>query len=284
MATLATHVSRLPLIWQRRYQDQWISWANDLLECLGSRGLLAETRKEIGVVVSDDYWIDKPSDFRNINKVFDPENRDKAYRASEVNGKIRLADYYVTAEESPTAATTFSAYATTYITGNFTGLDANEAENYLLVITAGTYAGRTYVIKGNDATGSGSTKLFFLHTLDTALDGTKVTAAYITSPDYYLMLDYQGSYTELAALSEEIPMPDAFERRVTEAWLRWKAEENASSVSQETMYWQNQTEKILMEMQGERFGRVSTPARGRTLVGFTKGFSRSKEHPNYEEF
>jgi hypothetical protein len=284
MATLQEHVNKQPVIYRKRYQSNWIGWANELLEELSGRRMMPTISLSRGAVVKNDSWIDKPAGMRQLLEVSNPANPLQKYRFHEENNRICLSDVTLDAEDSPTTPTAFTQWATDSFEIDVTGESEDAFENYLFVVTAGTYAGKTYVISGNDDSGDTTTKLYFLHELATALDGTKVTAGYITGPNYYLMLKYKASYEEIDALSDELPISDDYEKRVVKAWLRWKVEEHIDSASKETRYWEIKASQSLYSVQSERMSQTGGPPRGRRLVGFERSRGTRKSHPDYSEF
>ena len=278
MATVSTVIARQPAVFQKKYgTTTWVNWINDLLEYLSGEGFVFPNLDiESGAVVENDIWIDKPSGCREIARIFYPSNRDAEYNWKEVNNRIRLIGAEVDAEESPDTISTFSGFATTSITVNLTDKEEDDYANYLLVITAGTYANRTYVISGNDASGVSTTKLYFLHDLSAALDGTKVTAGYLTAPDYYVMIEYSGTFDTVSGSDSEIPIDDKYERRLVDTYLRWRAEEHVSALSDETAYWENQFGKAVRWMKGQRY-----MVGGRIRPRYMPGLEQYREGDSY---
>jgi hypothetical protein len=158
-------------------------------------------------------------------------------------------------------------------------------ENYLFLITSGTLANSAFVIDGNDAAvNPGGTHIDFLHTLSVALSGTRVTAARLVPPQYYVMMRYRALITAITAIGDEVPIENDCESRLVPAWLRWKCERAIMATSKETLYWQNEVSEILFSIQSSRLGRMVTPVRGRRLAGYENGLSPAKEHPDRSEF
>lgn len=287
MATLQSFVNKLPPIFANRYTTggYFLTWINELLEEIQERGFMPSVRKETGVVVVNDEWIVKPTDFISLDMISSPIDRRAQYRVEEVNNKFRLMDFQFEDEASgdQVTASSFDDYTTTTIDAVLTGYSADELENYLFYITAGTYAGTGYVLSGNAASTGGQTRLNFLHTLSAALDGTKVTAARLVPPAYYLMMKYRAKFTEVSAIGDEVPLDNDFEKRIVPAWLRWKCEEHVSAVSQETVYWRGEVERILVSIEAGRNSRPARPPKGRRLIGFEKD-SSVYYHPNSGTF
>ena len=287
MATLQTHINRMPAVFSKKYASaRWIEWANEILEKLSGDGMMPLLKFNRGVVTENDYWITKPHNFRQLIDCYAPENIQMHYPVREDEGKLRLTDHYLEPESSPDTPTSFTSWATDSFEIDLTGKDEDEYENYLFVVSGGTYAGRTYVIGSNDATDGATTKLYFLHEMSTALDGTKVTGGYLTDPDYYLMLRYWGSYEEISSTSDEIPVDDDYERRLMKTGLRWKAEEHASATSKEAALWERHFMQVIRELKGERRmpRQGGYTARGRRLVGYESFDYADKDHPDYSEF
>jgi hypothetical protein len=282
MATLATILSRAPMsmIWANRYAPStFIDWTNELLEELSSRGAIIDLQKESGAVVVDKVWITKPQGSRDIRKIYSPLAMDLEYRFEIIEGRIRLLDHEINTESNPITASAFSGYTTTSITANITGQTKDSLNGFLFVVTGGTFSGRTYVISGNDESGTTTTKLNFLHTISSALDGTRVTAAAIYNPSYYVMVKYLTSFDEITSTTEEIPIPNDFERRVVSAWLRWKCEESSMALSSETAYWQIEKERAIASMLSE-ITKPRNKSLGRVLAGMGRGSRLQGSNPH----
>ena len=254
MPTLAVVIARQPLMWRNRYGDSyWINWMNDLLEKLSSETALMPTLDlETGVKVDNLVWIDKPAGCREVTRISYPRNLRQQYAYEEVNNRIRLTNVEVAEQEEVDTATAFQNYTTTSIEVNIDDAAADEYKDYIMVVTAGTFLNNTYVLKGNDAAAAGYTKLEFRNPLTTALDGTKVTAIQLIAPAYYVMMRYGSSFTPLTLTSEEVPINDKFERRITKSWLRFCAEEESSETSDNAQYWDRKFKSDLKDIKGER--------------------------------
>jgi len=268
----------------------FVSWLNDLLEELQERGFLPSLTKETGVLVQKKRWLTKPADYLELIKVYDPEDETNELRVEDVENKFKLMD--VELEDEASADQITSASFGTYSVSGITCVDMVSAsyiedyfENYLFLITAGTLANSTFVIDGNDAAvNPGGTHLDFLHSLSAALDGTKVTAARLVPPQYYVMMKYRALITAITSVSDEVPIENDCESRLVPAWLRWKCERAIMATSKETMYWQNEVNEILFSIQSARLGRMITPVHGRRLAGYENGSGYAKPHPDYSEF
>lgn len=259
MATLATIITRLPQEFQDRYGDSyWINWINELLEELSGEGfVMPSLDKEIGCVVANEVWIEKPSGLRAINKIWNPENTKMQYEFKEVNDKIKLLNVEVDAEDSPDTADAFQNYAVGSMDVDIDDAAEDDYEDYLLVIDGGTEDGETIKIRNNDAAAAGYTKLYFYHDLASVLDGTKITSCYLTGSDYYVMLEGSFSFADITLTSDEVPIDNLYEKRITRAWLRWKLEEATIATSDETAYYRAEYNKILGKIKSERRGSVN---------------------------
>lgn len=294
MASLESFVNSLPSAFVNRYttSGHLLRWGNELLEELQERGFLPTAIKETGCMVEDESWIDKPADLLSLVEVWNSLYREQKFRVEDVNNKFKLLDVTFDPDSDAwEAPTLFSAYAVDSIRiteGNILDKAADDLEDYLLLITAGTSAGVGIIISGNDATvtaGTGYTTLRFLHSLDAALSGTKITAAKLIPPGEYLMMKYNSTITEVAALAGEFPIPTDCEKRLIPTWLRWCCERQAMATSKETMYWQKEKDDILYSLQAARLNRPITPAVGRRLAGMENvTYPSYKTHPDYSEF
>jgi len=258
--------------WRFRYSNDsyWINWANELLELLSAEGIMPTLDVESGVVVENDHWIEKPSGFRSFIDLFDPENEAVKFRAREENGKLKLVDTAVEKEASPASITAFSNYATESVDVDITGKEENDFENYLLVITGGTRAGETFVLSGNDESGVSTTRLYFLHSLSSAFDGTEVTAGYITTPEYYLMLRYHSTYSEVTTIDDELPIDDKFERRLTQCFFSWKIYEEAMDATNSAREWERKFYDTLNRLKSELLRGSLSEIKPRNMTGLER--------------
>lgn len=277
MATLTVIKARQPYEFTQRYADSfWIDWINELLEKLSGEGfLMPSIDHETGAVVEDDVYIDKPSGIRTINKIYNPEEPTMEYRWKEIEDKIKLLDVEVDEDDDPDDADAFQNYAVGSIEVDITGADEDDYEDYLLVIDGGTETGKTIVIKSNDATAGGYTKLYFRHDLKTALDAAKITGCYLVSETYYVMIEHSGSYEDITAIGDEVPIDDKYEKRITKAWLRFKVEEATLATSKDTIYYGKQFESVLLDIKAERRGLT-----GRPQPRYSPGFDQYKNGPS----
>ena len=284
MPTVATVIARQPWEYQQRYDTTyWVNWINELLEALSGEGLLMpDTNFETGVRVTQEIWVAKPSGLRTIGKIYNPANPDMEYRFKEIENKIKLLDVEVTEDSSPDTATAFSDYAVGSIKANIADATEDEYEDFLLVVTAGTETGRTIIISGNDASVTGYTKLYFRHDLASALSATKITACSLLPDTSYIIMEYSGSYEDVADASSEIPIEDHYERRITNAWLRWKIEQQISALSDNSLYYEKQYQKILDKIKIERRSNVGR-IQPREIPGLTQYQDESCEDVKYQK-
>jgi hypothetical protein len=292
MATLESFVDKLPQWCRNRYltSGKFVDWLNEMLEDLQERSFLPITIKETGAVVNDGFWIDKPSDLLFLEKVYHPKDERIKFRVSDVNNKFKLMDAEFNEEDSDEQITSasFDGYDVDEI--NCVDLtDTDYIEDYfkgwLFLITAGTMAGVGLVVSGNDQADGTGTRLDFLHAQSAALDGTKVTAARLVNPNYYVMLKYKSVITAISIIGDEVPVDDDCEKRLVPAYLRWCCEREATAIGKETAYWGQRVIDILGSIQAARLSRPMTPAKGRRLVGYEKReFPAIKDHPDYSEF
>jgi hypothetical protein len=160
----------------------WVYLMNQLLRRLETEGFFSlDQRKEVGVEVSNYYWITPPSDF----KIYDPFDK----------------------KETPDSFT-LSLGSTTQVTINDSDAEADQWEKYLLVLTNGTYSGDSILIGRHDAATAGLVALNFLHTRLTSIVSS--TAGYLT--DEYLMLKYMAVFAGLTTESSVIPVDAKYEQ------------------------------------------------------------------------
>jgi len=300
MPTLQTYVNHpdIPPHYRGRYSTAlpgttvipFVSWLNDLLEELQERGFLPSLIKETGVLVQKKRWLAKPADYLEFIKAYDPEDETNELRVEDVENKFKLMDVELEDEDSADqiASASFGAYGTDGITCVDLVSSAyieDYFENYLFLITAGTLANASLVVYENDAAvDPGGTHIHFLHALSAALSGTKVTAARLVPPQYYVMMRYRALITAIAAMGDEVPIENDCENRLVPVWLRWKCERAIEPTSDDTRYWENQKDEILFSIQSARLGRMITPVHGRRLAGYESDSGNAKPHPDYSEF
>jgi hypothetical protein len=290
MASLQSYVSMLPGAFQSRYSTSghFLLWGKELLEEIQERGFLSALKKESGCVVLKNRWIDKPADFLELVKIYNPDDEKQEYRVEDVEGKFKLQDWEIEEESGSVDTNAYDTYATTGVRCTDlvspTLYPADYFKNYLFFIESGTLANTGLVVFSNTIATAAGVPLTFLHTLSSVLSGTKVTGARLIPPQYYVMMKYRGTITPPTAIDDEFPIPTDCELRLVPAWLRWCCERQAMATSNETKYWEAQKEKILNDIQFSRSGRLISPARGRRLVGFEKGYRVDKKHPDWSEF
>ncbi|HUX58629.1 MAG TPA: hypothetical protein VMV77_16785 [Bacteroidales bacterium] len=261
MATLTVVKARQPYEFTQRYADSyWIVWMNELLEALAGEGfLMPSIDHETGVVVEDDVWIDKPDGMRTIGKIYNPAEPLMHYQYKEVENKIKLLNVEIDENDDPDTADAFQNYALGSIDVDIAAADEDDFKDYLLVIDGGTETGKTIIIKSNDAAALGYTKLYFRHDLSTVLDAAKITSCYLVSETYYVIIEHSGSYDDITAIGDEVPIDDKYEKRITKAWLRFKVEEATLSTSKETIYYSKQFDRVLFDLKAERRGLPGRP-------------------------
>lgn len=255
MATVSAVRLRTTSWIQARYlaDPYFINWINELLEDLsGEIGLFKEIKLETGAIVEEKKWIDEPAGCRALNRISNPQDSDQHYRWERVNGRIKLTDAEVDEDEDPDTANSFSNYNVAYVDINIADAEEDDYKNYLFYITAGTYAGRGYVLQGNDESDTGTCRVYFLHDLSTALDGTKVTGVSLISPEYYVMLQYSASFDEVSSDSDEIPIDDDFEKRLTSAWISWKVFYDIDPSLKQTKDARRNYDRVLSKIRSER--------------------------------
>lgn len=275
MPTAQTLIAKLPYIMQRRYgansNIQFVNWINDCLDDLAEEDFFPNIDKEAGVEVENDVWIRKPYDYRHGTQLYNPLYPDPPLPFGEVQGKIKLLNQTFNQQESPDTGAT-NAYAVDSVTIDTVVAEEDGYENYLLVPLTGTYLnkGHTYVLRGNDATAGGNTKLHFTHALPAAFDGAMITTVNLIEPGYWLMLQFGAGFAHILADTEEIPVDDALEK-IVGTWLHWKAFERVLNVSQETRYWGSEYERKKAKLRAERLrGDRSKRTFGRALPGLNQ--------------
>jgi len=286
MSTLATIIARQPSIYQKRYASAyWINWANELLEKLSGNGFTFPSLDfETGHVVENDVWIDRPSGCRQIKDIFNPGNSEQTYNWEETNGRIKLVGASVDdASELSDAVAAFTNQNVAYIDVDIDDAVEDEYADCLLVITAGTYAGNTYQIASNDAVGGGVTRLYFLHELSTAITAPQATAGYLADPDNFVMMKWTGSFNSVSATSDEMPIDDLYEVRISNAWMRMKCERETYRESDEAKTAERDFNNELKSIKAER-RTITGRVRARAIPGLAQ-YSARGYYPakSYEE-
>jgi hypothetical protein len=201
--------------------------------------------------VEDDVWISKPTGLRVINKICHPDYPDMEFLYKEVENKIKLLNVTVDENDTPDTASAFQNYAVGSMDINIADAAADDYKDYLLVIDGGTSSGETIIIKENDASAGGYCKVYFRHDLSAALDATKITSCYLVSTTYYVLMEWSGSYTDITAVGNEIPIDDKYEKRITKAFLNWKCEDSAVRFSNAAVKAEADYNKVLSKIKGE---------------------------------
>ena len=286
MATLQSYINspEIKPILRGRYSASgyFVTWANQLLEELQERGFLSTNIKEVGQIVKNGIWINKPSDLLLLEKIYNPEDENQIFRVIEVNSRYKMADISLDASSAVFETVgTFTASGISSIDVDLLNKSADVYKNYLLYITAGNLASTGIILYGNDASGVSSTTLNFSLDLNTALGVLDITAAELIPPQYYVVVKYHSLITQISSVSDEMPIPDDCESRLIPTWLRWCCEREAMEISKETQYWGEEKDKILYSVQAKRSSRLN-PAKGRRLVGMERfDGSMRKQHPPY---
>ena len=187
----------------------WVALANQIFRRLESEGLIRLTQlKEVGVEVTDGYWITIPSDYRSDIRIvmpgYDDYKIDKNVPFSIVNQKIKLETAF-SKKESPDTFT-LSSGGTTSVAINDDDAAEDQWEEYLLVLTNGTYSGDGIIIGEHSEAAGGLTTLNFLHSRATSIATS--TAGYLT--DMYLLMRYMAQFTAVTAYNSELPVDDRF--------------------------------------------------------------------------
>jgi len=295
VAALANYIDRMPALYRQRYQPRyWVQWANSLLEKLSGLGYLPPQLLTRGVVVHDEVWIDRPVGSRDIKELRRAECQKYKYRFAEENNKLRLIDIRMPQlKRLDMPVVNGNEYG---IVVESAGLQENQLKNMLFVAAQGSAAGRTFIVGGNTKADDidGTAHVCFLHpssnvwstpngdfysqtvTFDTnstpteqntffAGESSFVSLGYFVPQDNYLIISYTAAFVPVYSLADDLGIV-GYENLI-DAWFRWKTEEQASSMSNECIYWQGRAEAELDHLRGERFNRINKPV-GRRLVGF----------------
>lgn len=193
--------------------DGWVAIMNRLLQKLERAGLYNTTKiKERGIEVDNDYWITKPSDLRQMIEIYNPYNFQDTYSWEMINDKLKIKRE-VSKDSSPDTFT-LSEGSTTTIKIDDDDATADLWNEYLLVLTNGTYSGDTIIIHDTAAADSGNSLLTFRHTQAGTIDST---SGYLTND--YLMLKYRSTFTKMSSYSGEIPIDDKYEGDLLLYWF-----------------------------------------------------------------
>lgn len=261
----------------------YVAWTNELLEELSGKGYMPTLKVERGALISNKKWLSIPDGCRRINKIYNPQNRDQEYNFAEVEQKIKLIGTEFDPQTGTLAMTSFSDYAVGSVTTqDITSADEGAYDNFLLEVTGGTREGETVILSGNDEADGTECKLEFLHDLVTAFNSTTLTAASIYAPANYLMIEFAKSYTVLTASTEEVPVDDDYERRITRAWLRYCAERDSSETPQEADGYLKDFYRVLGTIQEERLSTVNGVVKGRRMCSFRNSSSVERPVSSYE--
>lgn len=269
MATVAAVWGRISEVYKARYAlGVYVAWLNELLEELAGEGFLMPTLdRETGGVVEDYYWVKKPTGMRRINSIKHPDYDNLEYTFKEVEQKIKLLNVSVTAKESPDSAGAFQNYAVGQMDIDIDDAAEDDYRNFLLVIDKGTSKDVTIVIRNNDASAGGYCTVYFRHDLSAALSDPKITSCYLVSTNYYVLIEWSGSYTDLGSAVDEIPIDDKYEKRITDAWLNWKIRQRTSRFSKDSLEAEKRYSQVLNKIKGELRSNVGSIMPPRYLAG-----------------
>jgi hypothetical protein len=113
MATVATAKARQNLASQNRYIDSyWVNWTNELLEILSLEGSLPQVRKEVGLEVESDIYVNIPSDCIDVIDIFSPTNSEDRFPWERVEGRAKLLTATVESDDSYLYAGSIIGYST----------------------------------------------------------------------------------------------------------------------------------------------------------------------------
>jgi hypothetical protein len=276
MSTGTVIAARLPAFISKRYVEATVvNWLNELLEELSGEGLMKEQSYERGVIVHDDSWINKPAGLRSIKRIISPDDQRHEYDFEEIEGRIKLTSETVEDSSTTADADSYSLSTVDGITLHSAPALAATADLYkdylwsIQVSLADVYKDMNFVIGGNSASVAGATAITYLHPLTTQLTAASIGHSHIVAPDYYLLMQYFGSFTAMTAYTDECPIDDRYERRITDAWIRFKAEQAATGYSQEELASYEYYTKVLDKIKAEILTKPS-PAKGRYFPSFPK--------------
>jgi hypothetical protein len=276
MSTGTVIAARLPTFISKRYVEATVvNWLNELLEELSGEGLMKENFYERGVLVHDKNWILKPAGLRSIKRIIHPTDQQHEYDFEEIEGEIKLTKETVEDSDTTLDADSFSDSSVNgikiYRSAVYDAI-ADQYKDYLFSIQVSTldvYKNINLIIGGNTASSTTNMTLTWKHALTTALAAASVGHTHIVSPDYYLIMQYYGTYTAMTAYTDECPIDDRYERRIVDAWIRFKAEQAATGYSQEELASYDYYTKVLAKIQSEILSKPS-PAKGRYFPSFPK--------------
>lgn len=280
MAALNTLVQNYVGVRQRHTRDftgarGWIALSNQFLRQLEAEGLFEiGLRKEIGVEVSDDYWITLPSDCRKVLEVYYPPlvhytEKQFKYRASIVQGKLKL--YEPVDKDSDPDTFTLSEGSTTTIKINDDDATADLWKGHLLVLTNGTYSGDSLLIQSNTASAGGTSTLTFRHTHSGTVNST---AGYLTQK--YVMLAYNAKYTDISAYDGEVPIANDYEYLLGD-YLNYRA---LLPSDKEYRGWKELFEENIQLVRNEVF--TPEPEEGRPRARSMPGLENCEEYESYD--
>lgn len=186
----------------------WIYLCNQLLRRLETEGIISLTQRiETGAEVWNSSWITIPSDYRSEMEIYRYTALDTKINIpfQFIQGKIKVDDD-IDNDDDPEEFI-LSSGGTTSVKINDDDAVENQWENWLLVLTNGTYSGDSIIIGEHDEASAGYTTLNFLHTRSTSILDS--TSGYLTQ--MYVMLRYMATFTGLSAYDSDIPVDPRYE-------------------------------------------------------------------------
>jgi hypothetical protein len=257
-------------MYRKRYSDTyWINWTNELLEFLSLKGVLPQSKKEVGVEVENDIWVPVPAGCVEALKITHPLDSNLQFAFEHVNGRYKILNGSIPAQEDPVTADTITDYTTASIKIDPIDYAEDDLKDYLLVAVTGTYAGRSWVLAGNDASVGDGTVVYFANALPAALDGTTLETAKLIEPAYYALVTGNFQLDSVSSVNDEIPVDDRYEIGVVDSWLRYCAEREIDAIEADAGWYPKFLAKFSVA-QAAGTGRSRGPSIGRILPGFSR--------------
>jgi hypothetical protein len=269
MATLRSYVERMPTVFGHRHGalTDVVQWANALLDRMSGEGALTPQARAAGAVVRDGVWVDRPPDARDVTGLRNAENPSVTYSFVEENGRIRLQNVSFP-EPADTGFTVVNGTAYAVKVGDAAGgLTEDYLKKWLLVVTAGQLAGRTFVVTGNTGANA-STGIATVYISDAAPPSnppTDILGGYLVRPEDYIVTEYTKAYEPVYTVDDDLGFSGYW--NLVDAWFRWKAAEDSLVVTDDCSYWRGRVDEEFSRLRAERSNRVNAP-QGRRLVGF----------------
>jgi len=260
----------------------WVYQANRILRRWAAKGyIVADQIKEIGVEVSNYYWITIPSDLLSVIDIRLPvdvegygdiDDNLVEFPHEIVNGKIKLSKPYE--KEASPDAFTLSVWATTGVSINDADAAADEWNNYLLVVTNGTESGVTYIILDTAAAAGGKSALTFLHAQGVAASTS--TAGYLT--DQYLMLKYYAKFTALTVYTSALPVGDEFYNALAAGMIFHATGKDDPKYAKVKQEWLDEEKEL------DNLKCTPTTDQARTGARAMPGFDESEDEPDFPDY